>query len=388
MGSVAFPIRVRGGEVLAMLRPGRLPAGRNLNFLMLWTILLTPLTAGGTLSAQSPLWMMNFSYSGERIEGTPLAWSENTLCVLARDGRLLYLDRDKASDFRKTADRFQPFDFPRLKAVVLQEFGRGFSVTSSSHYIIIGPEGLSDAWKDRLENLFRAATRYFSTRGFPLRKPDFLLPAVICPTWESFQRTAARQGVHLPPGTLGFYDRLSNRILLWDVGSGRPEDRDGINVLVHEGFHQWAFNVGFHDRVNPPPLWVAEGTATLFESAGVFGADPYRSANGRVHPARLAAFKSVRAAGDRAGWLREIVLRDAPFRENPPAAYAEAWAAVFYFTEREPNKFIAYLRAINGKPSDGISERDREAQFTAIFGSNWVQLETQIGRFLSTLRAE
>jgi len=350
---------------------------------------LTLLSASdGRLSAQSPpMWMMDFSYLGERIQGTPLTWSDNTLCVLSRDGRLLYLDRDKASDFRKIADRFQPLDFPSFKAAVLREFGSDFSVTSSTHYLIISPQDASDAWRDRLEDLFRSATRYFTTRGFPLRKPDLLLPAVICPTWDSFRLTAARQGVQLRPGTLGYYDRLSNRILLWDAGSGDPRDRGGINVLAHEGFHQWAFNVGFHNRVNPPPLWVAEGLATLFESAGVFGEDAYRSAHGRVHPARMAAFMSAHAGRDETQWLRKLVRSDAPFRENPASAYAEAWAAVFYFTEREPAKFVNYLRAVNDRASSaGITERDREAEFTGVFGPDWVHLETRIVRFLSTLR--
>ncbi len=106
----------------------------------------------GELSAHSPpTWMMDFSYLGERIPGTPLAWSENALCVLCRDGRLLYLDRDKASDFRKIADRFQALDFPSFKAAVLREFGGDFSVTNSTHYLIISPQGISDDWKDRLE---------------------------------------------------------------------------------------------------------------------------------------------------------------------------------------------------------------------------------------------
>ncbi|NMC19869.1 MAG: DUF1570 domain-containing protein [Thermogutta sp.] len=352
------------------------------------TFLMPVLAGDGKAAAQSsPVWMMDFSYLGERIQGTPLTWSENTLCVLARDGRLLYLDRDKASDFRKIADRFQALDFAGFKAAVLREFGNDFSVTSSTHYLIISPQGVSHAWKDRLEHLFRSATRYYSTRGFPLRNPDFLLPAVICPTWESFQRTAAREGTQLPPGTLGYYDRLSNRILLWDAGSGNPRDRGGIHVLAHEGFHQWAFNVGLHNRVNPPPLWVAEGLATLFESSGVFGGDPYSPASRRVHPARLATFTAAHAGRDHAQWLRKIVQSDAPFRENPALAYAEAWAAAFYFTEREPAKFVTYLRAVNDRePSAGISGRDREAEFTGVFGSDWGNLETRIGRFLSTLR--
>ncbi|WP_460183445.1 DUF1570 domain-containing protein [Thermopirellula anaerolimosa] len=357
-------------------------------FLTPWIFVVTLWAENGNMAAQSPpSWMMDFSYLGEQIQGTPLAWSEQTLCVLARDGRLLYLDRDKATDFRKMADRFQALDFPSFKATVLREFGSGYSVTGSTHYLIISPHGMSEIWKDRLEELFRSATRYFGTRGFPLRKPDFLLPAVICPTWESFQRTAARQGTPVPPGTLGYYDRLSNRIVLWDVGSGKPQDRGGINVLAHEGFHQWAFNVGFHSRVNPPPLWVAEGLATLFESAGVFGGDSYSSANGRVHPARLAAFQSVHAGGSRSPWLRKMVLSDAAFRENAALAYAEAWAATFYFTEREPAKFIAYMSAVNNrKPLTELTERDREDEFTEVFGSDWNNLEARIGRFLSALR--
>ncbi len=360
---------------------------RAARLVLLASLILATCRQRPLLAVSPPLWLIEFSYRGEQIQGRPLAWSQSTLCVIARDGRLLYLDREKATNFRKLSDGFRPLDFSSFKAAVLREFGNDFSVTASTHYIVISPQSTSNRWQERLEELFRSASRYFATRGFPLQQPDFSLPAIICPTWKSFQETAARFGVHPPPGALGYYDRLSNRIFLWDVGSGDPRDRDGINVLAHEGFHQWAFNVGFHSRVNPPPLWVAEGMATLFESAGVYAGNPYDSAAHRVHPARLAVFRIAHASGQRSSWLRDLVLSDAPFQQNPALAYAEAWAAAFYFTEREPGKFSEYFRSLNDRePLARLAPREREAEFAKVFGTDWVNLESKIVRFLSMLK--
>src|SRR5687768_3697380 len=40
---------------------------------------------------------------GARLEGTPLAWSENLVFLLGRDGRLWNFSPNEAQDYRKSA---------------------------------------------------------------------------------------------------------------------------------------------------------------------------------------------------------------------------------------------------------------------------------------------
>ena len=87
---------------------------------------------------------------------------------------------------------------------------------------------------------------------------------------SDFARHSTMQGA-LPNGVVGYYDRNSNRINLYDMG----ERAEGANwrrnaaVLIHEATHQMAFNTGVHSRFCPPPTWLAEGLAMLFEAPGV-----------------------------------------------------------------------------------------------------------------------
>ena len=86
--------------------------------------------------------------------------------------------------------------------------------------------------------------------AFPCRRPGFRWSRWCFPRETSFLRHAVRQGVSLPGGTLGYYSRQTNRILLYDLAAdGGAARLENAATIVHEATHQMAFNTGVHAQL-------------------------------------------------------------------------------------------------------------------------------------------
>jgi len=335
--------------------------------------------------------MVQLTLRGQHVEGSALAWNNDEVLLLGRDGRLWRFDPQDASQFHKSADRFSSLPISELRAGLLQELGKGFDISGTGHYLVAHPQGQRDLWAQRFEDLYRAALVYFSVRGFRPEEPPFPLIGIVCHSREEFQRYAASQGVAAPRGVLGFYSRESNRIILYDVGAGRSDEKEwqqNASVLIHEATHQTAFNIGVHSRFVPPPLWVAEGVATLFEAPGVYDSGKYRRQRDRLNVGRLEQFRQGVLPKHRPEVLTGIIASDQLFRAAPSAAYAEAWALTFYLVETQPQKYFDYLgRTARRAPLSTSSAAERTADFTAVFGSEWPMFEAHFLRFIRGLSA-
>jgi hypothetical protein len=347
-------------------------------------------TGPATAAAESPgQWMVELSLGGRTIEGMPLAWNPSEVHLLARDGRLWDFPPDEASQFRKTSSRFRSYSTSEFRAMLLGDLGSGFEVTGSGHYLVAHPRGQRDLWGERFEDLYRSFVQYFSVRGFELDEPLCPLIGVVCSSREDFIRYSAGQGMPAP-GVLGYYDIESNRIVLYDAsgGSGDSGDwRQNAAVAIHEAAHQTAFNTGIHSRFAPPPYWVAEGVATMFEAPGVYDSRYHARLADRVNPGRLAQFRQLAAAGHRPELLSELVASDRLFQVSPAAAYAESWALTFYLVETRRGKFVEYLALTAARPAfTPYTAAERTADFTAVFGDDWRMLEAQLLRFMAGLR--
>jgi hypothetical protein len=357
--------------------------------------------------------MLELTVRGQRIEGAPVTWNSRQVVLLARDGQLWQFAPSEAADYRKTSDWFRGYSPSQLRASLLRELGSGFEVTGTGHYMVAHPSGGRDQWADRFEDLYRRFVRYFSVRGFTLTEPPFLLVAVVCRKRAEFTRYAATNGSPAGAGVVGYYCTQTNRIVLYDVGArsaspARWEQNAG--TVVHEATHQMAFNTGIHNRTVQPPLWVAEGLATMFE--GVAGSEasadgPRRS---RVNRSRLRAFRDGETAGHRPeavaqvaglrgaskggpnsrefgyGLLADLVATDRLFESAPGAAYAKAWALTFYLMETQSSRYADYLARTAARPSlERYTATQRTADFTAVFGDNWRMLEARLLRFIDEI---
>lgn len=333
--------------------------------------------------------MIQLTLRGQVVEGTPLTWSREQVLLLGRDGRLWEFPPEEAKDFRKTSGRFRSYSPSELRAALLRELGQGYEVSGTGHYLVAHPRGQRDLWAERFEDRYRSFAHYFSVRGLKISEPAFPLIGVVCRDRQEFLRCSAGQGLPAIAGVLGWYSVESNRILLYDI-DGQSSDRDNWQetaaTLIHEATHQIAFNTGVHSRYAPPPVWVAEGMATLFEAPGVYDWRFHTTRSDRVNRVRLRRFQQL-ASRHRPEWIRDLVATDRLFRNEPAAAYAEAWALTFHLTESEPKKYAAYLaRTAAHPPFEEVTAEERLADFTAVFGDDWQMLEATFLRFMEGVR--
>ncbi len=347
-------------------------------------------TARPAGSGTPAMGMIQVDLRGRTIEGMPLAWGSGVVHLLGRDGRLWSFDPAEATDYRQTASRFQPYSISELRARLLRELGHDYEVSGTTHYLVAHPRGGRDKWAERFEDLYRQFVRYFSVRGFRLKEPPFPLVGIVCRNRADFERHAAAAGAPAGGGVVGLYDLQSNRIIVYDMdasGDNNENWRRNASTVIHEATHQMAFNTGIHNRYCPPPLWVIEGLATLFEAPGVHDSRSSTQQGARVNRDRLRDYLAM-ISGKHDGRLpAELTARDRFFRTSPLAAYAEAWAMTFYLVETQPRKFARYLAlTASHAPFAPYSASGRLRDFTSVFGNDWRLFDSQFGRFMDTVK--
>jgi hypothetical protein len=348
------------------------------------------LTTSAMVRGENSPFTVELELSGKRVEGTPLAWSNSDVVLLARDGHLLNFHPNEAKRYRKTSDHFVSYSTNDMRSKLKTEFGRDFDVTSTRHYLVVHPKGERDTWANRFEELYRSYMRYFTARGFEPKQPLFPLVAVVFRNQQEFQHFASETGAKLIPGTLGYYSPQSNRILLYDVTAGNrdnPNWQINAETIVHECVHQMAFNTGVHSRYAMPPRWVVEGLGTLFEARGVSNSDRYAQQSERINRYRFEDFKKYAEQRRQTGSLAEFLTSDRLFQSDPEGAYAEAWALTFYLFETQSKRYVDYLEATAARPHFAdYRPNDRLTDFQRAFGQDLRQIEARYLRFMNGLK--
>lgn len=355
--------------------------------LVVWMVSVVMAASTPHAAVASTPGMIALQLDGRLIEGAPLQWDRGEVHLLGRDGWLWSFDPQEAQNPRKTADRFRSYTISQLRGELLRELGGRFEVSGTSHYLVAHPAGTRDRWAGRFEELYRSFVHYFTRRGFQLSEPPFPLIGIVCHDQREFAQYAARGGVSAGGGLLGYYSPETNRIILFDLGAGQSSDETwavNASIIIHEATHQTAFNTGIHSRYTLPPYWVAEGLATLFEAPGVNTPRFYPNPSDRINRTRLADFKRVVEPSHRPELIASLVASDELFQRATLVAYAESWALTYYFMETQPGKFAAYLARTARRPMfTDYTPRERTADFTAVFGSNWQLLESHFLRFMA-----
>lgn len=144
-----------------------------------------------------------------------------------------------------------------------------------------------------------------------------------------------------------------------------PCEMEMTLTTPHETAHQLMYAIGvLNVDAAPPPTWLIEGLATLFE----IEVNPRASHPWPISPFRLRDFRAASEQGRLLGPSR--LIRDGGvFQPDRPAAaqaYAEAWALTYYLLRTRPAQFAAYLRAAGAKQRAGLS--DPLQAFEAVFG--------------------
>lgn len=338
--------------------------------------------------AQGPApFMMMTHVGGEALEGQPLAWTDDQMLLLGRDGQLYEFAPKHAQKSKKTASQFRGYSIMEMRDRLREEFDKSFDISHTQHFVVVHPRGEWSVWADRLEALYRSFSHYMSVRGFNLDEPRVPLVAIVFRNKGDYYHYAEASGTPMQPNTLGHYDPASNRIFLFDEGLESDKDWSAsIDTIIHEATHQTAFNVGVHRRFAEQPRWLGEGLAMMFEAPGLWDAKSTHTRKDRINRGRLNDFRYLLANRSPSA-LPRLIASDDAFRSDPAAAYAEAWSLSFFLCETRPKEYCDYLARAGGRKAfSKYPAKQRVADFAHYFGSDFKQLDAELLRFVEELK--
>lgn len=394
-------------------------------------ILANPSQAGAAGLAVVELKTGTTAYQGKIV-----ARNKHLCWLLDRDGQLNAVELKSVTAFREVSPRFRPLSFSDLRDKLLREFGRGYEVATTRHYLVCATGGKAAKYAELFEHIYRTFHLHFAVRGFTINEPEFPLIAIVFPERESFAAYCRRDGVNATQGLAGYYLRTSNRVALFDpgtealssrakplrlpagvIGMGLPEPNQPradllrfakgfggpgggshANVfarvegslrdtIIHEATHQVAFNTGLHGRVGENPQWIVEGLATVFEAPGVRDTSTGSSPESRLNRERFLWFRNFAKKRRESKSLAKFISGDNLFQSATLDAYSQAWALTFYLIETRPREYAGYLKSIASRdPVYRYTEKERLEDFQKAFGQNIDLLEANFLRHLERMR--
>jgi Protein of unknown function (DUF1570) len=322
-----------------------------------------------------------------QVVGKLLGNTASETLILGRDGQLWALETGTIKSASVLPNPFHPFSAHEIRGELLREFGEGFDVSGTGHFIVVHPAGEKDRWAGMFEDLYRRMLHYFSVRGISVHEPAFPLVAIVLGKQADFQAYARRTGRSVDDGILGYYDPRTNRILMYDVTAGGRVPIDwGVNAatIVHEAAHQTAFNVGLHNRFSATPRWLTEGLGTLFEARGVFDSRSYGEFRDRINVEQLGSVRSRYKSEFPRQTFLGLLASDQLFDTDPQRAYALSWSLTFMLSEQEPRKLAEYLSTTASRPAfREVTPTDRLTDFVKVFGNILPTLDSRVWQFLT-----
>lgn len=344
------------------------------------------------------------------VHGTVLAqFHDGSLLVEGTDTRHWVIE---AGDLVEWKDKGKPapsLSKAQLRNQLQGEFGRNFHVHETNHYMIVFDCDTRLAQQagtllERAYNVFRA---HFASKGaFRFENLKQPLIAVLFKTRKEYlEATKNEVGVALA-WSAGMYSPLTNRFYMYDAFEGNlarqttiplnastgatrqgsPADPRNVELVIHEGTHQLAFNFGLHHRHANNPVWLVEGLATYFEAADESASEGWRRA-GEINPYRLAEFARMLPTL-KPGFLDELITNDRIYSEgNVGEAYAQGWALTYYLMRVKQTSYIRYLRAVQARGLAAYPAEDRLADFKSAFGTTPRKMEDDFRRYMAGLLA-
>ena len=339
---------------------------------------------------------------------------EGRILIEAADGGILLEDRakqlwtipgEKRKSVEKTEMVYLPLSPDDLGRELLAEFGQGFEIVRTDHYVICTNAGKPYAqWcGDLLERLLSAFLVHWRGKPLSLEEPKAPLPVVVFATQEEFARFAVKDAAPAVAKSKGYYSVRTNRIVLYDLtanGNAEPARTPAdvhkkiaasafnVATVVHEATHQIAFNCGLHTRYADNPLWLTEGMAMYFETPDLANRTGWRTI-GQLNRSRLNQFKqSLSKRRSPASLVSLISTNDRlTTAETAGEAYAEAWAFTYFLIKKRRAQYEDYLHRLSEKkPLMWNKPEERLAEFQAVFGEDLKTLDQEFLRYFARLR--
>ncbi len=298
----------------------------------------------------------------------------------------------------------------RYERRLLDEFGAGFNVKSTEHFVFVSDASESYVdWCGRLfESLEEGFRLYARRNGLELTDRGEPLIVVIFARQTEFIRYAAVE-TGAPDKLAAYYNMQTNRVALYDLsnveGSGvstqtrrrrstlvetreilsRPNAAFNVATVVHEATHQIAFNRGVFLRTGPVALWTAEGLSLVFETPnghatqggwGFRGSFPKNTRMINLFREKIDSMEDP---------FRTIVAQE-KFYQNLEGSYAASWALFYYLYKKNPAALSKYMRHIAEKsPCTVYPAQERLKDFEEFFGDDWEKLDSAVKRYVKRL---
>ncbi len=336
---------------------------------------------------------------------------EGRVRVQAIDGGLLLEDRQgflwpitaSQTPVTETIDpAFQEMNFEELTASLQAEFGDGFVVVRTPHYLICTDAGPGyGEWCGQLfERLHTGFQKFWKDRLPGLEVPERPLVAIAFATRQEYQTFQATDAGGQVAAAQGYFSSRTNRVVLFDQtsdelgGQSRSaadiqklarRNAGAIATVIHEAVHQLSFNMGLQTRYADNPLWFSEGLAMYFETPDLEARSGWRTI-GQINPTRLDQYRSE--LKQHRLEIRSLIATDDRFRDPQLAipAYAEAWALHFFLLRTQKEKYNSYLNLLRTKaPLKWDTPEQRVADFELAFGP-LADIESEHAKFMTRLR--
>lgn len=321
------------------------------------------------------------------LYGLPIGWNGEKIALLRLDGQLSYIPAKTKNAGEIVATEFKPFSRQQLKGRLQKEFGKRYDVSITPNFVVVHPWGKRDIWADPFEEFSARFESYFQNKGITLEKSRFPQIVVVLRSRSDFDRHMNKDELEYDRNVGGYFSRLSNRMVTYDpLELIRVEKESWLyssSTVIHESTHQSAFSFGLHNRFSPPPLWLSEGLAMLFEARGINQPETYQNQIDRVNARRFWDLKTHYEQEKASVGLDQLIAADQLFKTNTKLAYALAWGLSFYLSETQPEAYVQFLKH-DGKRKDftKYEAEGRLNDFSKSFGSDFDELEREMRLFL------
>ena len=328
--------------------------------------------------------LIEFSSLGKKQTGMTLIEFAQEMVVLGADGSIHSLDPDTDRSIRRVEGTYQPISGAELRNDLRKEFGSGFEVIATKHFLVVQPAARGDRWPELFEKSHRTFTSYMKKRGVKVRRGRFPMVAVVFPDQKAMYREFTRRRIDVTR-VAGIYSNDTNRVMTHDGGHLSLI----ASTVRHEAAHQSAFNSGVHSRVTATPKWITEGIGQMFESPSMTNSAANVRAKANVDSMLLIKRKLSGLNEPKFHQTVQRLIADDTLFENDKTiddAYAVSWAMMFYLAEREPTNFAKILNHTANRPAfRRYEKKDRINDLESILNKKSHRFSMLIIRFLQSM---
>ncbi|MBI2921151.1 MAG: tetratricopeptide repeat protein [Planctomycetes bacterium] len=256
-----------------------------------------------------------------------------------RNMAMVELKRRHLKEAREACDKALKIDAndPMAKAIsplIDQEIsGPKFTAPEirkkSKHFEVItdGNQKVADTMSEHLENIYAVYEKVFPK----IEKDDLVFPVIV------YKDAAEYQGSGAPPGTGGYFQPLTKKLVFFWMGDQKVQDT--LMVLYHETFHSF-LDYYLEDATQ----WFNEGHGDYF-GAWIWD-DRQKKMFCRTNWWRLPGIQGA-IRGKRFTPVKQLLQMTQAEMYNPQSVgvnYAEAWSIVYFMWNYSGGKYATVLR--------------------------------------------